>query len=112
MSFRIVDVADVPLGPGPHPAASPFDKKVSAELGLRRFELYQVELPAGETTVLHDHLEDGVEDAYVVTSGGGWLLVDGEEVELRVGHAVAVTQESVRAVRAGDEGCVLIAVCA
>ena len=112
MSFRIVDVAEVPLGPGPHPAASPYDKKVSEPLGLTHFELYQVVLPPGASTVLHDHVADAVEDAYVVVNGSGWLVVDDQEVALHVGHCVAVTQESVRAVRAGQDGCTLIAICA
>ena len=112
MSFRMVDAAAVPLGPGPHPAASPYDKKLSEPRGLTNFELYQVELPPGATTVVHDHLADEVEDAYVVVAGSGWLVVDGQEVALNVGHCVAVTQESVRAVRAGEDGCTLIAVCA
>ena len=103
---------DVPTGRGPHPAASPFDKRVSDVLGLSAFAMYQVELPPGASTEPHDHLHDGVEDAYAVVRGGGWLVVDGREVPLGVGHFVAVTQESHRFVRAGDEGCVLIAVCA
>lgn len=100
------------MGRGPHPAASPFDKRVSEQLGLVAFEMYQVELPPGASTEPHDHEHDGVEDAYAVIRGGGWLVVDDQEVPLVAGDFVAVTQESRRHVRASDHGCVLIAVCA
>ena len=112
MSYSIVHAADIPRGRGPHPAASPYDKRVSERLDLRAFELYQVELPPGASTEAHDHLADKVEDVYAVIRGSGWLVVDGQDVPLAVGHFVAVTRESTRFVRAGDDGCVIIAVCA
>jgi quercetin dioxygenase-like cupin family protein len=99
-------------GPGPHPAASPFDKRVSEALGLTAFEVYQVELPAGGETVRHDHRADQVEDLYVILSGAGWVIVDGEPVPVRQGHYIAVSVESSRQVRAGDDGLVLTAICA
>lgn len=98
-------------GPGPHPAASPFDKRISEHLGIRAFEVYQVELPPGEETVRHDHLDDQVEDVYVVLRGQGWLLVDKEHVPLSPGQFVAVSMDSARQVRAGRDGLVLIALC-
>ncbi len=102
----------MPAERGPHYAASPYDERVSDQLGLSAFALYQVELPPSASTEPHDHLEDGVEDAYALIRGTGWLVVDGSEVPLDVGHFVAVTKESVRHIRAGTDGCVLIAVCA
>lgn len=112
MSYTVIHADDVPAERGPHPAASPFDKRVSERLGLTAFELYQVELPPGACTEPHDHLDDGVEDAYVIVRGWGWLVVEGEATAVSVGHFVAVSKESERFVRAGDDGCVLIAVCA
>lgn len=112
MSYRRVDAATVEAGPGPHPAASAYDKRVGEELGLRAFEVYQVELPPGAETVRHDHLDDGVEDMYAVVAGSGWVVVDGEEVAVGPGHFVAVTVESQRLVRDGDRGLTLVAVCA
>lgn len=102
---------DVPAGGGPHPAASPYDKRVSDRLGLAAFEMYQVELPPGASTVPHDHLRDGVEDAYAIVRGGGWLVVDDKRVPVKAGHFVAVTKESSRFIVAGERGCVLVAVC-
>ncbi|WP_193103577.1 cupin [Brachybacterium sp. FME24] len=112
MSYRIVHSDNVEAGRGPHPAGSPFDKRISERLGLGAFEMYKVQLPAGAATEPHDHVSDGVEDAYAIVRGSGWLVVDGSEVPLQEGHFVAVSQESVRFVRAGADGCDLIAVCA
>lgn len=111
MPYAIVHGVDLPIGRGPHPAASPFDKRVSDQLGLRAFELYQVALPPGSSTEPHDHLHDDVEDAYAVVRGSGWLIVDGEEIPITSGHFVAVTKESTRFIRAGADGCDFIAVC-
>lgn len=112
MSFSIVRTADVPLGSGPHPAASRYDRHLSAALGVERFGLYEVDLPPGASTVPHDHLADAVEDAYVVVRGSGWLVVDGRDTPVSAGQVVAVTKDSRRSVRAGAEGCTMIAVCA
>jgi quercetin dioxygenase-like cupin family protein len=112
MSFAIVRSADVPAGRGPHPAASPYDRDLSAPLGIENFGLYEVVLPPGAATEPHDHLADGVEDAYVIVRGSGWLVVDGEDTPLIAGQVVAVTKESRRFVRAGADGCTMIAVCA
>src|SRR5687768_17043457 len=112
MAYSITHIDDVPAERGPHPAATPFDKRVSAQLGLARFGLYQLDPPAGATTEPHDHLQDEVEDAYAVIRGDGWVVVDGQEVPIGVGQFVGVTKDSHRFIRAGDHGCVLIAVCA
>ncbi len=98
--------------PGPHPAAIPYDKGVGQALGVRAFGIYQVELPPGAETVRHDHLDDGAEDVYAVLDGTGTVVVDGQDVVVRPGQFVAVTAESARHVRAGDDGLVFIAVCA
>ncbi|MGO4784211.1 hypothetical protein [Cryobacterium sp. W22_MBD10_FK3] len=112
MSYSVIHNDDVQAGRGPHPAASPFDKRISESLNLRGFEMYKVELPPGATTELHNHLDDSVEDAYAIVRGGGWVVVDGEEIAVSAGHFVAVTEESTRFIKAGDGGCDLIAVCA
>lgn len=111
MTYTIVDSASLIMGPGPHPAASPFDKRVSEALGIGAFEVYRVDLPPNTETVRHDHLDDGVEDVYFVVSGDGWVLIDDEPVPLRPGLFVAVTVESARQVRAGANGLSFVAVC-
>ncbi|MEJ2868264.1 cupin [Actinomycetospora sp. OC33-EN08] len=112
MSAQIVDQATLPVGRGPHPAASPFEKRVGEAVGLTAFGLYQIELPAGAETVAHDHRDDHAEDAYAVLRGSGWVVVDGEEIPVAPGQFIAVTEESSRHLRAGDDGLVFIAVCA
>lgn len=112
MTYTSVDAAHLQAAPGPHPAASAYDKGVGEALGVRAFGVYQVELPAGALTVQHDHLHDGAEDVYAVLRGNGAVVVDGVDVPVGPGHFVAVTPESTRQVRAGASGLVFIAVCA
>jgi dihydrodipicolinate synthase/N-acetylneuraminate lyase/quercetin dioxygenase-like cupin family protein len=112
LPYTTVDAAALSAAPGPHPAASPYDKGVGAALGLRAFGAYQVELPPGAETVRHDHRDDGAEDMYAVLRGSGVVVVDGEEVAVHPGRFIAVAPESRRSVRAGSEGLVFIAVCA
>lgn len=112
MAYRIVDASSVSADPGPHPAASPFDKRISEQLGVTAFEVNQVELPAHAETVLHDHTHDQVEDTYAFLRGSGWLVVDDEQVAVVPGQFAAVSIESQRRVRAGDECLVFIAMCA
>lgn len=112
MSYQIVDPADLDTGRGPHPAASPFEKRVGEALGITAFGLYQIELPAGEETVPHDHRDDHAEDAYAILSGHGWVVVDGEETPVEPGQYIAVTVESSRYLRAGRDGLAFVAVCA
>lgn len=112
MSYTIVHAASVNAEPGPHPAASPYDKRISDQLGVSAFEVYQVELPANAETVLHSHTHDQVEDTYAFLRGSGWLVVDDERVPVRPGQFAAVGIDSQRQVRAGPDGLVLIAICA
>jgi mannose-6-phosphate isomerase-like protein (cupin superfamily) len=56
----------------------------------------------------HRHAEQ--EEAYVVVSGRGRMLVNGEVLELRKWDVVRVAPEVVRAFEAGPEGLELIAV--
>jgi uncharacterized cupin superfamily protein len=112
VGYQIVDPSDLTIGRGPHPAASPFEKRVGEAIGLSAFGLYQVELPPGEATVAHDHRDDRAEDAYAILRGGGWVVVDGDETPVAPGQYVAVTVESSRYLRAGSEGMAFIAVCA
>jgi uncharacterized cupin superfamily protein len=112
VSYEIVDPAVLSAGRGPHPAASRFEKRVGEAIGITAFGLYQIELPAGEETVPHDHRDDHAEDAYAVVRGRGWVIVDEQETAVGPGQFIAVTVESSRYLRAGPDGLVFIAVCA
>lgn len=81
-------------------------------LGISAFGLYQVELPAGEATVRHNHIQDGAEDAYAVIRGNGVVVIDEHEVPVGPGEFIAVTPESDRYIRAGESGLSFIAICA
>jgi uncharacterized cupin superfamily protein len=112
MSYTSVNAATVEPVPGPHPAASPYDRGVGTALGVGAFGIYQVELPPGAETVRHDHADDKAEDVYAIIRGHGTVVVDDEEVPVGPGQFIAVTPDSMRHVRAGDAGLVFIAVCA
>jgi uncharacterized cupin superfamily protein len=112
VTYQIVDPSALDVGRGPHPAASPFEKWVGEAIGITAFGLYQIELPAGEETVPHDHRDDHAEDAYAVVRGRGWVIVDEQETAVGPGQFIAVTVESSRYLRAGPDGLVFIAVCA
>lgn len=112
MTASVVHTASVPTDASQHPASSPCDRRLNGSLGIGRFGLYEVALPAGAATVPHHHREDGDEDAYVVVRGSGRLVVDGVETELSAGDAAGVPPEHERWFRAGPDGCTLIAVCA
>lgn len=112
MAYKVIDGAEIEPAAGPHPAGSPFDKGVGQALGVRAFGLYQVELPPGAETVRHDHADDRAEDVYAIIRGRGVVVVDDEELPVRPGQFIAVTPESTRHVRAGDDGLVFVAVCA
>jgi uncharacterized cupin superfamily protein len=112
VTYHIVESVGLSVGRGPHPAASPFEKRVGEALGITAFGLYQIELPAGEETVSHDHRDDRAEDAYAILRGNGWVIVDDEEMPVEPGQFIGVTLESSRYFRAGPGGLVFIAVCA
>jgi uncharacterized cupin superfamily protein len=112
MTYTKIDAAEIQPAPGPHPASSPYDKGIGQALGVRAFGIYQVELPPGAETVRHNHADDGAEDVYAVLYGTGTVVVDGQVVPVAPGQFIAVSPESVRHVRAGDSGLILIAVCA
>ncbi|RQO45909.1 cupin [Rhodococcus sp. KBW08] len=112
MSFTVVDASSIPAGYGPHPAASPYDRRISDALGVTAFEVYQVELPPDAETVPHDHIDDHNDDVYAITAGDGWLVVDGEAVPVEPGQFLSVDMGHTRHLRAGTNGLTFIAVCA
>ena len=55
----------------------------------------------------HRHAEQ--EEVYVVISGGARIKVEDEEIELGTLDAIRLAPEAIRALRAGPDGCELIA---
>jgi uncharacterized cupin superfamily protein len=111
MGCKVIHVSSLPAAPGPHPAASQYDKGIGRRLGLQTFDVYQVELPPGAHSVEHNHSDDGAEDMYAVIQGEGQVVVDGQDMPVQTGTFVAVTADSSRYIQAGDAGLVYIAVC-
>jgi quercetin dioxygenase-like cupin family protein len=76
----------------------------SRDIGVSHFRY----APNFRNPVGHRHREQ--EEAYVVVSGFGRMLLDGEVVELRQWDTVRVAPEVVRAFEAGPDGMDVIAV--
>ncbi len=76
----------------------------SRDLGVSLFRY----APNLRAPFAHSHREQ--EEAYVVASGSGKVLLDGEVRELRLWDVLRVAPEVVRAFEAGPDGLDLIAV--
>jgi len=76
----------------------------SRDLGVSLFRY----APGFRRDTGHSHREQ--EEAYVVVSGSGRVLIDGEVSPLRPWDVVRVAPEAVRAFEAGPDGLELIAI--
>ena len=76
----------------------------SRDLGVSHFRY----APNLRSPMAHSHREQ--EEAYVVVSGSGRVLLDGELQDLRQWDVVRVAPEVVRAFEAGPDGLDIIAV--
>lgn len=76
----------------------------SRDLGISRFRFGS----GTRSPMAHRHREQ--EEAYVVASGSGRALLDGEVVELREGDLLRVAPEVARAFEGGPDGLELIAI--
>jgi uncharacterized cupin superfamily protein len=104
MSHEVCDAADV------EPVNGVF-RPIRRALGLQAFGINQEDWPPNaEEYPDHDHSEDGQEEVYYVLAGGGRIVVDGDEVELRPGRYILVSADAKRKVHPGDEGVKLIIV--
>lgn len=71
-------------------------------LGLTGTEVSLTSLPAGVAVpFLHRHREH--EELYLVVSGSGDMIVDGQVIPLREGSAVRVAPEGARSIRSGPD---------
>src|SRR5437879_2131321 len=76
----------------------------SRDLGISHFRY----APGFRSENAHRHREQ--EEAYIVVSGHGHILVDGQVLDVRQWDVVRVAPEVTRAFEAGPEGLELIAV--
>jgi mannose-6-phosphate isomerase-like protein (cupin superfamily) len=85
--------------------------KARAELGVTSFGMQVIQLPPQYSDYPeHDHAESGQEEVFLAIGGSGWIVVDGERVELDGDTFVRVGPEARRKVYAGPEGLRLLAI--
>ena len=106
MSFSLVNLLEIEPSSGAGPVEGRFARKFldSRDLGVSLWRY-----AAGvRSSAVHRHREQ--EEAYVVVSGSGRVLLDGEVRELKLWDVVRVAPEVARAFEAGPDGLKLIAV--
>ena len=108
MSYTIINLKDVEDSAGARvpEIEGRFGRKHldSEHLGVS----YWRYAPGFRSTTGHRHREQ--EEAYVVVSGSGRILLDGDVRDLRPWDVVRVSPETARAFEAGDDGLEMIAV--
>ena len=85
-------------------------RKMRIALGVKAFGINQIEMPPGFAGPQHDESATSHEEVYVVLSGSGDLVVEGEHVDLLPGRYVRVDAGATRQITAGDHGLTFIAV--
>lgn len=104
MGYTVCDAAEVE-------AINGVFRPIRRTLGIQAFGINQEDWPANADQYPdHDHAEDGQEELYYVLEGGGTIVVDGEDVELKPGRYVLVTPEAKRKVHPGADGVKMIIV--
>ncbi len=103
--INLMDVDDALAGgPGGLEGRFARDQLGSRDLGVSHWRY----APGVRSAVFHRHAVQ--EEAYVVTSGSGRALLDGEVVDLRQWDVVRCAPSVVRAFEAGPDGMDMIAV--
>jgi quercetin dioxygenase-like cupin family protein len=103
MSYKVSEAAGV----------EPFNgviRMMRQELGVSAFGVNQLELPPNAEGPEHDHAQDGQEEVYVVTAGGGTIRLDGDEAELAPGRWIFLSPDQKRQMVAGPDGLTWIGV--
>lgn len=86
-------------------------KRARAELGVESFGLQVIDMPPNfENYPEHDHAEDGQEEVFMATRGGGEIEIEGERFPLDPDHMVRVASGTMRKVWPGPDGIRLVIV--
>jgi mannose-6-phosphate isomerase-like protein (cupin superfamily) len=86
-------------------------KLAAAELGIESFGLQVLDFPAGfDHYPEHDHAADGQEEVYLVLSGSGAFVIDGERVAIDPSRILRIEPTSRRKLEVGPEGIRLLAI--
>jgi mannose-6-phosphate isomerase-like protein (cupin superfamily) len=84
--------------------------RARAELGVTSFGMQVLNFPPNaDRHPEHDHAEEGQEEVYVVLSGRGEIVIDGERVALEPEVMVRVGPAARRRITTGDEPMRLLA---
>jgi mannose-6-phosphate isomerase-like protein (cupin superfamily) len=84
--------------------------RARAELGVTSFGMQVLNFPPNaDQHPEHDHAEEGQEEVYVVMSGRGRIVIDGEPFDLVPGVCVRVAPGPRRKITTGDEPMRLLA---
>ncbi|MEA2474293.1 MAG: hypothetical protein QOE06_2208 [Thermoleophilaceae bacterium] len=84
--------------------------RARAELGVESFGMQVLRFPPNaDQHPEHDHSEEGQEEVYVVLSGRGEMVVDGEAIALEPELMVRVGPGARRKITTGDEPMRLLA---
>ena len=79
------------------------------QLGLTGCEISFNSTPAGQfTPFVHSHKLN--EEVYIIVSGNGSFMVDGEEFAIQEGSVIRVAPAAERAIKAGDQTLVYICI--
>jgi mannose-6-phosphate isomerase-like protein (cupin superfamily) len=78
-------------------------------LGVQSFGLQVLEIPPGGAWAEHDHEAGGEEEVYLLLSGDGEIVLDGESVPLDTETIVRVGSATKRQLKAGDSGARVLA---
>lgn len=97
MSHSIVDVDEIPYVWGTF-------KFVRHHIGATGFGVNQIDFPPDKSGPEHDEASSGQEEVYLTLAGGGFLEIDGENVDMKPGRYILVTPESKRRPTAGPDG--------
>jgi uncharacterized cupin superfamily protein len=104
MAYTAVDAAEVE-------AMNGVFRPIRSALGVTAFGINLEEWPAhADGYPDHDHADDGQEEVFCILEGGGHMVVDGEEVELKPGRFVLVSADAKRKVHPGQDGLKMIIV--
>ena len=81
-----------------------FANLVRQGMGLSAFGVQIMNLPPDYETKSHNESDSGQEELYVGLSGAGWVVVEGERIQLDPEHLVAVGASLERVLASGPEG--------
>jgi uncharacterized cupin superfamily protein len=104
MAYRFVDWDEMELYRGTL-------RRIRRELGITAFGINLHELPPhADDYPDHTETENEQEELYICLEGGGAIIVDGDEIQLKKGRCVFVSPDARRKIVAAAEGLRCLAI--